>query len=105
MSHIDIVFSGPPSRQAPEFIEVENEERKSISFGEWMQRDDGYWVLRIPRDENSATLTTRLKTVGDALKGLFSLHEPEGRFQPSHYKPFLRKAADAIKLLEGEPTK
>lgn len=48
MSHIDIVFSGAPDRESmgPEFIEVENAKRKSISFGEWIQRDDGYWVLR-----------------------------------------------------------
>lgn len=48
MAHIDIVFDGPPGPEAGRFIEVEDSSGKSISFGEWMQRPDGYWVLRIP---------------------------------------------------------
>ncbi len=51
MSHIDIVFDGPPSNEAGRFVEVENSHGVSISFGEWIQREDGYWALRIsPRD-------------------------------------------------------
>jgi len=46
--HIDIVFDGPPSHESGRFVEVENEKRESINFGEWVERDDGYWVLRIP---------------------------------------------------------
>jgi hypothetical protein len=30
-----------------EFIEVENDQGYSIKAGEWFQRSDGYWVLRI----------------------------------------------------------
>lgn len=49
---IDIVFDGPPSPQengcsAPHFVEVEDASRRSIRVGEWVERDDGYWVLRI----------------------------------------------------------
>jgi hypothetical protein len=44
---VDIVFDGPPSA-CPVFIEVEDDQRRSIKLGEWVQRDDGYWVLRIP---------------------------------------------------------
>lgn len=42
---VDIVFR----KEGPDlvFVEVENEERKSIMFGEWVQRDDGYMALRI----------------------------------------------------------
>lgn len=43
---IDIVFDGPPSHEAPRFVEVESPPGKSIRFGKWLQRDDGYWVLR-----------------------------------------------------------
>src|SRR3977135_1164738 len=32
--------------RAGRFVEVENGEGKSIRFGQWMQRADGYWVLR-----------------------------------------------------------
>lgn len=44
-NHIDIVFDGalPDAR----FVEVEDSAGKSIQFGEWVQRPDGHWVLRI----------------------------------------------------------
>jgi len=47
-NHIDIVFDGPPSGEAPRFVEVENAEGKSIRIGEWIERSDGFWCLRIP---------------------------------------------------------
>ncbi len=49
-SYIDIVFDGPPNHPAPRFVEVERDGH-SIKFGEWVHRDDGYWVLRIPDPE------------------------------------------------------
>lgn len=49
-THIDIVFDGPPGPEAGRFVEVENADRRSINFGEWVHRDDGYWVLRIKAD-------------------------------------------------------
>lgn len=45
--HIDIVFDGPPSHEAGRFVEVEDATGASIRLGDWVQRDDGYWVLRI----------------------------------------------------------
>jgi len=45
---IDIVFDGPPGPEAGRFVEVENMEGESIKVGEWVKREDGYWVLRIP---------------------------------------------------------
>jgi hypothetical protein len=50
-SHIDIVFDGPPGPEGPRFVEVEDEQRRSIKIGEWVRRDDGYWVLRIKREQ------------------------------------------------------
>lgn len=47
MSYFDIVFDGPPSQPAPRFVEVENEQGASVKVGEWVERDDGYWVLRL----------------------------------------------------------
>jgi hypothetical protein len=49
--HIDIVFDGPPGPEGPRFVEVEDEQGRSIKIGEWVQRDDGYWVLRIKREQ------------------------------------------------------
>lgn len=50
MTHIDIVFDGPPDHTMPRFIEVESE-GKSIRIGQWLLRPDGYWVLRIPTEQ------------------------------------------------------
>ena len=46
---VDIVFDGPPGPESGRFVEVENELREGMNFGEWIERDDGYWVLRITR--------------------------------------------------------
>ena len=47
---IDIVFDGEPAHEGARFVEVENDRGESIRFGEWIKRDDGYWVLRILPD-------------------------------------------------------
>jgi hypothetical protein len=46
-AYIDIVFDGEPGAKGPRFVEVENNEGQSIRIGEWIKRQDGYWVLRI----------------------------------------------------------
>lgn len=50
--YIDIVFDGPPGPVAARFVEVENAQGESINFGEWLERDDGFWVLRIQPTED-----------------------------------------------------
>ena len=47
MEHIDIVFDGPPAPESGRLVGVENSAGRSISFGEWVKRSDGYWVLRL----------------------------------------------------------
>lgn len=44
---IDVLFDGPPSHESGRFVEVEDSQRRGIRAGEWVERDDGYWVLRI----------------------------------------------------------
>jgi len=44
---INIVFDAPPGPTSGRFIEVENDEGESINIGEWLQRPDGLWSLRI----------------------------------------------------------
>ena len=44
---IDIVFEKETAHPHGErFVEVESPPGKSISFGKWVKRNDGYWVLR-----------------------------------------------------------
>lgn len=47
--YIDIVFDGPPSHESGRFVEVEDENGKSINAGEWIDRGNGLWALRIAR--------------------------------------------------------
>lgn len=44
---INVVFDGPPGPEGPRFIEVEADDGCSIRVGEWQERPDGNWALRI----------------------------------------------------------
>lgn len=44
--YVDIVFNGQPGLESCYFVEVENSDGASIKFGEWVNRSDGYTVLR-----------------------------------------------------------
>lgn len=59
---VDIVFDGPPGPASGRFVEVEDAAGKSINFGEWVDRPDGYWALRIspPEDRLLAEAVTEL---------------------------------------------
>lgn len=48
---LDIVFDGAPGPEGPRFVEVERG-ITSINFGEWVEREDGFHVLRIPDPES-----------------------------------------------------
>ncbi len=48
---VDVVFDGPPGAESGRFVEVEDQERRSIALGQWVKRHDGYWVLRITRTD------------------------------------------------------
>ena len=52
---IQIVFDGPPGHDGGRFVEVEDGDGKSIRFGTWLKRKDGYWALQFSLDE----MTTR----------------------------------------------
>lgn len=47
IEEIDIVFDGPPGPDAGAFVEVEDMRGKSLSAGEWIDRGDGTWALRL----------------------------------------------------------
>jgi len=47
MEDIDVVFDGPPGPQSGRFVEVEDMNGASVSVGEWIERADGCWALRI----------------------------------------------------------
>ena len=65
MKTIDIVFDGPPEHEAGRFVEVERD-GKSIRLGEWVNRPDGYWVLRIPDPEQLSGEPQEIKALAEA---------------------------------------
>lgn len=54
---IAIVFDGPPAHQSGRFVEVEDASGASINAGEWSERVDGLWELKIeaPKSRTVAT--------------------------------------------------
>lgn len=46
--YIDIVFDGPPSHKSGRFVETESPAGVGVHAGEWIDRGDGFWALRIP---------------------------------------------------------
>lgn len=52
MNHINIIFEGqvPNAR----FVEIEDDSGKSIAVGEWIERENGLWALRISPSAFSA---------------------------------------------------
>lgn len=51
--YLDVVFTGPPDEEA-KLVEVESPDGKSVALGEWVDRGDGTWALRIrPSDFGS----------------------------------------------------
>ena len=46
--HVDIVFDGPPGPESGRFVEVEDANGRGFRLGEWVERSDGLWALRIP---------------------------------------------------------
>lgn len=62
MSAINIIFDGAPGPEdSGRFVEVETDDGKSITIGQWAQRPDGLWRLRIealPDESRDATAMT-----------------------------------------------
>jgi hypothetical protein len=47
--YIDVVFDGPPSHESGRFVECEDPDGKSVNAGEWIDRGNGLWALRIKK--------------------------------------------------------
>jgi len=45
---LHFVFDGPPGPECGRFVECETPDGHSVNAGEWHERADGYWELRVP---------------------------------------------------------
>ena len=50
----------------------------------------------------NARLVAAAPELLEALEGMLTLQDPNGRFAPSWHKPFLQKAVNAVKKAKGE---
>ena len=92
---IRIVFDGPPSHESGRFIEVENEHGESISFGEWIEGEDGLWYLQFPNPETMLNEHAKLKRVRDYVEERWK-ESPESEKVGGYT---ILKNADVIALL------
>jgi hypothetical protein len=94
---IDIVFDGPPGPEAGRFVEVEDENRRSISVGEWLQRPgdnvDGNWVLRLDVGEAEEPLAELRRRLGEVL---------DAGLTENGLKAVKKKAQEFIDEVEGD---
>lgn len=92
MKHYDILFDGPPRPEAGQFVEVEDENGISVRVGEWIERDDGLWTLRIP---NYADVEKAARNLYD--NRLFARVLDEKAYAPEARWNALGKALEAVK--------
>lgn len=79
---IEIVFDGPPEAVSGRFVEVENPQGASISVGEWIDRGDGFWALRIPYPSSPvvpAPTETEWQTLGGPWDRIEDIPKTVGR--------------------------
>ena len=68
-NYVDIVFDGPPGAESGRFVEVEAPDGSSISYGTWVEREDGYHALRVPDyAADCIDLKHKLKIATEALR-------------------------------------
>lgn len=54
LTAFNFVFEGPPGPLGAMFVEVELDNGKSVRFGTWAQRPDGFWGLRFAQADMEA---------------------------------------------------
>ena len=68
---LDIGFDGPPGPVAPRFVEVVTLDGHGVNAGEWRDRGDGFWALRIEW-RNSEKLPVGLQDAWDASRNVLA---------------------------------
>lgn len=56
--YIDILFDRDPGHEAPRLVDVVDSSGHEIAIGQWVERPDGLWALRIPLVELEVTLSS-----------------------------------------------
>ena len=97
MSNLNFIFDGPPGPEAGRFVEVENDEGRSVNVGEWTQREE-YWALVVPDRFDEGYQIGRDEALEDAANALVDLE---------HYAPTestkiaLTEAIQSVRKMQG----
>jgi hypothetical protein len=46
---VNICFDRGPGPWPQQLIDVEDDQGRSVNYGDWLEREDGTWALRVPR--------------------------------------------------------
>ena len=76
MSALHFVFDGPPGHQSGRFVEVETPDGNSINAGEWHERADGLWELRVQMPDTNA-IADALRPFAKYWQWMLALNDPE----------------------------
>jgi hypothetical protein len=103
---INILFDGPPSPEGGRLVEVETDDGKSIKAGEWIERPDGLWALRILTSqawreevlEEAEKAAIDVGNFGDLTREELTEDFGKPRFD------MMQKIVAAIRALKGSPT-
>jgi len=74
---IDVVCDWPPGPTSGRFVEVEDHRGHSMKVGEWLDRGDGMWALRIPMQSPAAEVGEVMAAAG-ALSALTAVVATSG---------------------------
>jgi hypothetical protein len=64
---IQIRFDGPPGHESGRFVEVEDASGKSFRMGEWVEGQDGHWLLVFDDPRQIEELNDKIDTHEDLL--------------------------------------
>lgn len=94
---IDVVFDGPPSHESGRFVEVEDMQGRSINAGEWIDRKDGFWALRLRASQ------ARGVDVEAVVRSVFSAMDSAGYQNAFYVRDAIEKALrTALAEKEGD---
>lgn len=66
---LNFIFENPPCPEGARFVECETDDGKSVNAGEWSQRPDGLWQVRVVFQRQSAQPGS-VDEIGKALRRL-----------------------------------
>lgn len=100
VAYIDVVFDGPPSHESGRFVEVENPDGASVNAGEWINRENGLWALRIglsaPPDASAR------EAMRDATREMISANPEAARLEMADMARELRELREFARALLRE---